>query len=164
LKLIEIVQAKRAHIERFANQSGAAGEISALSDMEHWIQRPRGIELKTLLSALHETGINIKGTSFDAISLPQSMKVDFTNLAEVLAALPSMQFVEIKSANQPRVKPGFAGFFFALTESEIAAAEALGQRHCVALYNKVTGELLLTSVQEILKRTKSSTWQLSVQL
>ena len=75
-----------------------------------------------------------------------------------------MCFVEIKSANQARVKPGFSGFFFALTESEIVAAEALGKRHLVALYNKLTGELCLTSVPEILARAKSSNWQLSVQL
>jgi hypothetical protein len=164
MKLIEIVQAKRAHIERFANKSGAAGELVALSEMEHWIQRPKGTALKVLLAALRETGVNIKGSSFDAISLPNASLVDFSNAAEVKAALPMMCFVEIKSANQSRVKPGFAGFFFALTESEIVAAEALGARHRVALYNKLTGELQLTSVPEILARTKSSNWQLSVQL
>jgi len=75
-----------------------------------------------------------------------------------------MCFIEIKSANQSRVKPGFNGFFFALTESEISAADQLKERHRVALYNKVTGEVLLTSVTEILARAKSSTWQVSVQL
>lgn len=164
MKLIEIVQAKRAHIARFANQSGAAGEAVALSEMEHWVQRPKGIGLKVLLAALHETGVTIKGSSFDAISLPNASRIDFANAQEVQAALPSMCFVEIKSANQSRVKPGFGGFFFALTEGEIVAAEALGPRHRVALYNKLTGELQLTSVPEILARTKSSNWQLSVQL
>ena len=164
VKLIEIIQAKHAHLERFANQSGAAGEAIALLEMEHWIQRPKGAQLKVLLAALGEIGIAIKGSSFDAIALPRSTQVDFSNGTEVRAALPSMCFVEIKTASQSRVKPGFAGFFFALTESEIVAAEQLGLRHRVALYNKLTGELLLTSVSEILTRKKSSTWQLSVQL
>lgn len=62
------------------------------------------------------------------------------------------------------MKPGFAGFFFALTEGEMAAAEALGSRHRVALFNKLTGELKLSSVQDILARARSSNWQLSVQL
>jgi hypothetical protein len=58
----------------------------------------------------------------------------------------------------------FSGFFFALTESEIAAAELLGHRHRVALFNNLTGELLISSVPDIIARTRSMTWQLSVQL
>lgn len=164
MNLIEIVQAKRAHMARFANESGAAGEAVALSEMEHWVQRPKGAGLKVLLAALRESGIVVKGSSFDAISLPSAAQIDFTNPAEVMAALPDMCFVEIKSANQARVKPGFAGFFFALTEGEILAAEALGHRHRVALFNKLSGELQLTSASEILARSRSSNWQLSVQL
>ncbi|GAB3836001.1 hypothetical protein GCM10028821_33690 [Hymenobacter jeollabukensis] len=75
-----------------------------------------------------------------------------------------MVFIEIKTANQARVKDDFSGFFFALTESEIAAAEALGTRHRVALFNNITGAALLTSVADIMARAKSSSWQVSVQL
>jgi hypothetical protein len=164
VRLIDIVRAKRAHIERFASTCGAAGEAVALGDMAHWFGRPKGHGLKVLLAVLGETGVIIRGSSSDAIALPSAVPVDFSNGAEVRAALPGMCFVEIKSASQPRVKPGFSGFFFALTESEIVAAEALGPRHRVALYNKLTGELQLTSVAEILARAKSSNWQLSVQL
>ncbi len=164
VKLIDIVLAKRAHVERFANRSGAAGEVVALAEMAHWIARPKGNDLKVRLAALRDTGVNIEGSSFEAISLSSASVVDFSNAADVAAALPGMSFVEIKSANQIRVKPGFTGFFFALTESEIVAAETLGPRHRVALYNTLSGELQLTSVAEILARAKSSTWQLSVQL
>lgn len=155
---------KRAHLERFVNQSGAAGEAVARLEMEHWIQRPNGAQLKVLLTALDETGIVIKGSSFAVIALPSAGQIDFSNAAEVRSALQNMCFVEIKTASQSRVKPGFDGFFFALTESEIVAAEVLGMCHRVALYNKHTGESLLTSILEILTRKKSSTWQLSVQL
>lgn len=164
MKLCDLVRAKRAHVERLANQNGAAGESVALSTMEHWVERPKGNGLKVLLAALRESGINIKGSSFDAISLPPTNDLDFTDTRAVQNALPNMCFVEIKSANQSRVKPGFGGFFFALTESEILAAEALGVRHRVALYNKLTGELILTSVAEIMAQAKSSNWQVSVQL
>lgn len=164
VKLIEIILAKRAHIERFANKSGAAGDVVALSGMEHWIARPKGSGLRVLLAALRETGIVIKGSSFDAISLPGATVVDFTDAAQVRFAWPGICFVEIKSASQPRVKPGFGGFFFALTEGEMVTAEALGSRHRVALYNKLRGELQLTSVPEILTRARSSNWQLSVKL
>jgi hypothetical protein len=161
---IDIIRSKRAHLARFANENGAAGEASVLTDMTHWIPRPKGKALKALLDALSNTGIFIKPSSFDAISLPIGYDLDFSNHQEVTTALPLMCFIEIKSANQPRVKPDFGGFFFALTENEISAAEQLQHRHKVALYNKITNKILLTSVPEIMQRVRSSTWQVSVQL
>ena len=133
--------------------------------MGHWIQRPNGgAQLRVLRAALDETGIAIKGSSFAVIAMPSAAQIDVSNATEVRAALPNMCFVEIKTASQSRVKPGFDGFFFALTESEIVAAQILGMRHWAARYNELTGETLLTSILEILTRKKSSTWQLSVQL
>ncbi len=161
---LELIQSKRAHVARLANQRGAAGEQSSLADMEHWIPRPSGAGLKVLLEELRIAGKAIKGTSFDALHIPGVKKLNFLDPVAVRAALPNIDFIEIKSASQARVKPGFAGFFFALTESEISASEVLGARHRVALYNKATGEIQLTTVPDILARAKSSTWQLSVQL
>ena len=164
MKPIEIIELKRQHLERLANQKGAAGEVKALEEMEHWVPRPRGKALKVLLSVLQDSGISIKGSSFDAISLPNTGMVDFCDPESVKAALPDMVFVEIKTCNQSRVREDFSGFFFALTESEIAASEALHSQHRVALYNESTGSMLLTSVSEIVSRAKSTNWQVSVQL
>lgn len=161
---LEVIKDKRQHLARMANQSGAAGELSTLAEMEHWVPRPRGDGLKVLLSALAETGLVIKGSSFDAVAFPTAEQIDFTDQEIVRSALSRMTFIEIKTANQKRVRPGFTGFFFALTEGEIAASDVLKERHRVALYNNLTGELLLTSVPEILARTKSMNWQLSIQL
>lgn len=162
--LIEIIKAKRAHLARFANQNGATGEASALTEMNQWTPRPKGKALKVLLASLDATGISIKPTSFDAIALPQDYRLDLLDPCQVIEALPLMCFIEIKCANQSRVKPGFRGFFFALTESEISAADQLQERHKVVLFNKISGEVLLTSIAEILQRTTSSTWQVSVQI
>ena len=164
MSLIEIIRAKRAHLARLANQQGAAGEQSAIAEMAQWLPRPKGKALRVLLESLLATGVSIKPTSFDAIALPPAYQLDFLDPLQVAAALPEMHFIEIKSCNQARVKPGFDGFFFALTESEIFAADQLRDRHRVALYNKQTGEILLTSVADILSRARSSTWQVSVQL
>jgi hypothetical protein len=161
---LELVKSKREHAARLANQRGAAGEQITLADMQHWMPRPSGMGLKVLLNELRDTGRVIKSTSFDAIHVPGIASIDFSQALAVRAALPDMTFIEIKSASQSRVKPGFAGFFFALTEGEIAAAEVLGSKYRVALYNKLTGELQLSSVQEIITRARSSNWQLSVQL
>ncbi|MBD2721582.1 hypothetical protein [Hymenobacter armeniacus] len=164
MKPVEVILAKRAHLARLANQQGAAGEARMLADMDNWVPRPRGKGLQILLAALRETGITIKASSFDAIELPDGQEVDFNNPDSVRDALPKMVFIEIKTANQHRVKDDFSGFFFALTESEISAAEVLKSRHRVALRNNLTGEVLITSIPEILARAKSSSWQLSVQL
>jgi hypothetical protein len=161
---LELIRSKRAHVARLANQRGASGEQIAIEEMLHWIPRPSGAGLRVLLDELRIAGKIIKRTSFDAIHLPGVASLDFSDAPAVRAALPGMTFIEIKSASQSRVKPGFAGFFFALTEGEIDAAEILGSKHRVALYNSFTGELLLSSVPEIISRARSSTWQLSVQL
>jgi hypothetical protein len=164
LKPIEVIEAKRQHLARLANQRGAAGEIGAVAEMANWVPRPRGPGLKILLAALCDAGIIVKRASFDAVALPQMEQLDFTDLEAVKAALPGMVFIEIKTANQARVGSDFSGFFFALTEGEIAASEALGSRHRVVLYNKLTGDISMTSVPEIIARAKSTNWQLSVQL
>lgn len=161
---LELIEAKRKHLARFANQGGASGEARVLLEKEHWIPRPKGASLKLLLAALADSGVKIKGSSFDAIALPAEKPVDFSDPSSIRAVLHDMTFIEIKTANQERVREGFTGFFFALTEGEIMASELLGERHRVALYNKLSGELLITSVSEILSRTKSMNWQLSVQL
>lgn len=159
---LEVIAAKRAHVARLANEGGAEGEQKALSIMKGWLPRPKGQELRNLFGELARSGINIRPSSFDALALPAP--INLLDPDQIRAALPYTTFMEIKTANQARVKPGFRGFFFALTESEISAAEQLGERHKVALYNKITGELQITSVQDILARTTSMNWQLSVQL
>ena len=161
---LELIRARREHATRLANQSGAAGERATLAEMEHWLPRPAGAGLKVLLETLREEGITIKGSSFDAIHVAGVAALDFLDKLLVQRLLPAMTFIEIKTSSQPRVKPGFEGLFFALTEGEMIAAEALGGRHRVALFNKISGEILLTSVSEILSKAKSSNWQLSVQL
>lgn len=164
MDLSEIIQLKKEHLNRLANQTGSEGEISVIEDLEALTRRPKGQQLKNLLAALKRTGIEIKGTSFDAIELPQNCNLNLDDIESIEHLINDITFIEIKTANQERVKPDFSGFFFALTESEIAAAEQLGKRHKVILYNKKTAATLVTSIPEIIKRRKSATWQISVQL
>lgn len=161
-KPLDLIREKRSHLARLANQSGAAGELAALASMDHWTPRPKGSALRRLLDALASDGIYIKASSFDAMATP--VPLAFGDLDVLRTQLMQTVFIEIKTANQARVKAGFAGFFFALTEREILAAEQLGDRHRVALYNNLTGELLLTSIPEILERSRSTNWQVSIQL
>ena len=150
MKPSEIIATKTIHLERLSAQRGAAGEVALIDEMDEWVPRPKGRPLKILLGELTKIGISIKWSSFDAICLPR--RVDFSNPDEVRSQINDMVFIEIKTANQSRVKPSFCGFFFAVTENEIEAAEQLKERHRVALYNKSTGELLLTSIPEIISR------------
>lgn len=159
---LEVIAAKRVHLARLANESGSAGEQHALLVMDRWIARPKGPALRALLEELAADGIKIRPSSFDALSMPTD--IDISDRKQLRLHLREITFIEIKTANQSRVRSGFNGFFFAITESEIAASEQLGARHRVALFNKITGELMLTSVSEIISRSKSMNWQLSVQL
>jgi hypothetical protein len=161
---VELINLKRKHLKRLANKKGAAGEVEALARNSHFVPRPKGPALRVLMSELKKAGIDIKRSSFDAIAVPNGVTLELADPISVRAALPVLVFVEIKTANQARVKPDFSGFFFAFTEGEITASDALGSRHCVMLLNQATGAMLLTSVPEILARAKSTTWQVSVQL
>lgn len=164
LNLAELIQQRHQHAARLANQNGAAGEVFILTESTRYIPRPTGRRLANILAALADTGIIIKKSSFDAIAVPQDVSVDFNDIASIRTHLASMTFIEIKTATQSRVKPDFSGFFFAFTEGEIIAAEVLGERHKVLLVNKSTGASLLTSVQELLAKSRSQTWQVSIQL
>jgi hypothetical protein len=164
MEILELLREKRAHLERSANQAGAAGEYEVLAKHSDFISRPKGVHLTRLLEALKETGIDIKKSSFDAIAVPSGITVNFESQASLQATVSLMTFIEIKTASQNRVRPDFGGFFFAITESEIAAAYALGNRHRVMLFNKSDDSMLLTSIPELLRRVRSMTWQLSIQL
>jgi len=164
LKLLEIIKSKKEHLARQANQTGAEGDSLLIATMDDWLPRPKGKKLKNLLASLEGIGIIIKRSSFDAISLPNSKEVDFDDIESIDFVIHEVIFIEIKTANQDRVKDDFSGFFFALTESEISASEVLGDRHKVIFFNKKTSNTLVTSVPEIISRAKSTNWQVSVQL
>ena len=161
---LEVIKLKKAHLERLANQSGAEGEAYLISEMDNWVPRPKGKELKRLLAALLNQGMKIKPTSFDAIYCPPTVKLNFEDINALEQDLHKVVFIEIKTANQDRVKEDFKGFFFALTENEIIASELLGERHKVVFFNKKNGNMLVTSVPEIVSKSRSMTWQVSVQL
>ncbi|WP_246771569.1 hypothetical protein, partial [Pseudomonas syringae] len=76
MSLLEVIKNKHVHLARLANQNGALGEISVLSAMSHWIQRPKGLALQVLLTSLRNSGISIKSSSFDAIALPHGYELD----------------------------------------------------------------------------------------
>lgn len=161
---VELIRARRVHLARLAATHGTGGERDAVGLAQTWVPKPKGRGMKILMQALEAAGTPIKPSSFDAIHVREGLSVDFADCESVCRALGGMVFVEIKTADQDRVKDDFCGFFFALTESEIDAATKLGTRHCVALYNRRTSKMLLTSVPELLSRARSTTMQLSIQL
>lgn len=163
---LELIESKRAHIARFSSENGISGERSLLDSQALWIKRPKGKEIKNLLAALKLfEGIEIKASSFDFVSFPENVTIDFSDVSSLSAILKSLTFIELKTCNQKRVTtPDFKNFFFAITENEITAAELLGDRHKVVLHNKKTGDMLVTTVHEIINRASSKNWQLSVSL
>ncbi|MGR5478982.1 hypothetical protein ACPV5A_17475 [Vibrio chagasii] len=164
MDIIDILQVRKEHIDRFSSTNGSQGENLAIQKNKQWIERPKAKQLNNLLSLLSEGGINIKRTSFDAIELPEDVSIDFGCLDSIKANLSLMNFIEIKTTNKESVKEDFTGYFFAFTESELHAAEQLGERHKVALVNKRTDSIVMSSVTELLARAKSMNWQVSIQL
>src|ERR1700735_4950910 len=102
VSICDLLEIKREHVKRLANTNGAAGEASVVTKHSLIVKRPKGILLKHLLAALAETGIFIKGSSFDVIALPEEQKVNFSDMDSIRAALPLMKFIEVKTANQKR--------------------------------------------------------------
>jgi hypothetical protein len=153
---------RRARAQQLATREGAAGE-RIVAHLNQWMRRPIGKHLANLMQVFMERGFDIKRTSFDAIDLG-GQDVDFGDIEAIRAAFSTLIFVEIKTANQSRVTSGFGGFFFAVTEAEMHAAEQLGNQHVVALFNSQTGEVLITSVSDLFTRARSRTWQVSLQL
>ena len=160
----ELLRRRRLHLDRLATTGGALGERAAAVQRADWIARPKGAALRNLLAVLAERGVTIRASSFDAVAVPPDVQLDLLDLASIREHIARLVFVEIKTARQPRVRPDFAGFFFALTEGEIEAAVALADQHCVALFNALTNEMTITTVAEILRRSRSTTMQISVQL
>lgn len=162
--ITDLLEARRSHLARLATTNGASGETSVLSVSENWVPRPKGKQSKNLRSVLEESGIKIKLTSFDMIYLPAGCTANFDSVEDLRKVLPDMIFIEVKTATQERVKADFTNFFFAFTENEISAASQLGARYKVALYNSRTKELVISSLQDIMARAGSTTWQVSIQL
>jgi hypothetical protein len=60
---VELINLKREHLKRLANQKGAAGELEVLAKNRHFVARPKGAALSLLMHALNETDIVIKKSS-----------------------------------------------------------------------------------------------------
>lgn len=164
MNILDSLQLRKEHVNRLSNVTGSEGEALAITQNDLWVKRPKGTELNNLLSELSKINIIIKRTSFDAIALPINNNVDFFCSKSISAGIKEMIFIEIKTTNKEAVKDDFTGYFFAFTEGELSAAEQLGERYKVALLNKRTGNIIMSSVPELLGRAKSMNWQVSIQL
>ena len=146
--------------------TGALGERTLTQGTR--LPRPKGFELRNLLRAMDDLGYpDIPSTGFDAVDIPQEAhEAGFTFASErmVLEWCEHFRFVEIKTCTQERVDDGFGRFMFSFPAAEILAAEILGDRYLVVLYNSLTGQIREASIPELLSQTSSQAWQLTVQL
>ncbi|MEH0788922.1 hypothetical protein [Vibrio alginolyticus] len=163
MEIHDILNLRKEHLNRLSNYYGASGEKLAIGVHSNWIERPKGHELTNILSVLAEHKIVIKRTSFDAIAIP-CIEIDLNSCDSIREHINSFIFIEIKTTSKASVREDFSGYFFAFTENELNAAEQLGDRHRVALVNKRTERILITSVPELLARARSTNWQLSINI
>ncbi|WP_108944122.1 hypothetical protein [Shewanella halifaxensis] len=96
--------------------------------------------------------------------MPIGTKVDFNCPKSIQNHIYNMVFIEIKTTNNTSVKEDFTGYFFAFTQGELSASEQLGVRYAIALVNRRTKNIEMSSVPKLLVKAKSMNWQVSVQL
>jgi len=129
--------------------------------------RPTGDGLRNVLAAMEEIGFpGLPSTGFDKIEVPREAGPHFTFESEVMVRrwCEEFLFIEVKTCTQIRADESFGNFLFSFPETEIRAAELLGDRYVVILYNKLTEKTLRTSIPELIARTSSTAWQLTLQL
>ena len=163
MRQIDELEEKRVKLSKAATTRGAEGEKDAMILFENLIDRPKGKDMKNLLDALTQLDLNIKSTSFDKID-SGGVNIDFSDVNHLVQILPRLTFVEVKSTDRASIPEDFSGYFFAITENEIDASIILGEQYRVLLINKVTGYKKWTTVQALLERAKSKTWQVSLNL
>lgn len=148
--------------------TGARGERRLVQGHPHRKQRPTGTGLANLLDAMEALGFpDIPSTGFDAIEIPEEAYNEgftFESRRMVAKWCDHFIFLEIKTCTQERVDGGFGRFLFTIPESEIRAAEILGDRHVVLLHNENTGQVKRTSIPELLENASTKVWTLAVQL
>jgi hypothetical protein len=54
---IDLINLKREHAKRLANQKGAAGKAAALAANVHCVPRPKGAALNILMNLFKESGV-----------------------------------------------------------------------------------------------------------
>jgi hypothetical protein len=123
VELSEILALKREHLDRLANARGAAGEVAIVTGNTQFMSRPKGMPLRTLMSALRASGVSIKPTSFDAIAIPAGAVLNWGEPQSVARLLTDLVFIELKTASQPRVKDDFSDFFLALFDLGVGSAQ-----------------------------------------
>ena len=151
--------------ETFTTTTGARGEKRATGGQRR--PRPKGEGLRIVLEAMADIGFeDIPPTGFDAIDVPLEAGEDFTFLSrtQVRRWCDQFVFVEVKTCTQDRADGGFGKFLFTIPVSELRAAEILGDRFIMVLYNQNTGQTLETSAEALLARASSTNWVLQIQL
>ena len=163
MRHIDELEGKRKKLSKAATTRGSEGEQGAMMLFKNLIDRPKGKDMKNLLQALSQLGLNIKPTSFDKID-SGGIEINFSDVNHLVKILSQITFIEVKSTDRKSIPEDFSGYFFALTENEIDASIILGDRYKVLLINKVTGYSKWTTVKALLERAKSKTWQVSLNL
>lgn len=150
------------------NTTGARGERRIVQVHPHRVKRPNGHGLQFLLNAMADIGYpDIPPTGFDAVDIPQEAHeggFTFSSNRMVREWCEHFRFVEVKTCTQERADDGFGRFLFGFPYAEIRAAEILGDRYIVVLYNSLTGQIRESSLPDLLGRASSKAWQLTVQL
>ncbi len=149
----------RAVVEFQSGQTTArkAAQILVAKNLGFLI--PTAVQRQNLLVAFAKRGKVVYGKAFDILRLSGTVNLD--DLAAVEAQLSAISVFEIKYSRK-KLRPDFAGYFFALTAAEVLVAQSLKNQFKFVLVNTGTGDHLEMSLSEIFSRAKGiyPTWSI----
>jgi hypothetical protein len=140
-------------------QSTAKKAVAILVAKNVGFCNPTAKQRQNLLVAFAKKGKVVYGRAFDVIRT--SAPIDLDNPAAVEEALDDITVFEIKSSRK-KLRPDFAGFFFALTGAEVLVAQSLRKQFKFVLVNTGSGDHLEITLSEIFSRAKGiyPTWSI----
>lgn len=114
---------------------------------------PTSSQRRTLLVGFAKAGLSLISSAYDAVRL--EVDIDLNDADAVAAGIADITIVEIKSTNRTDIGPDLVGYFFNITASEMAAAQALKDRYRFLFVNIVRGDWVELSISEVLARAKA---------
>lgn len=111
---------------------------------------------RAIAAAFAANGLPVPGQAFDAVSTHElDEPLDFKDTRRLREQCRQLVLLEVKATNRVAVPRDFTGFFFAITTGELLAAQKLGERYRFALVHLVHREVRLSSLRELMRRTKA---------
>ncbi|EPR44201.1 hypothetical protein dsx2_1796 [Desulfovibrio sp. X2] len=149
--LVDQICAHRA-IRTQAPGSRRAAEVTALEALG-CIPKPKGQGLENLLAIAGKGKVGKR--AFDGLLLPRGLVIDYNDKAAIKTHRTNIIFIEVKTTGREGIGMDFQGFYFSMSDNEMKAAKALGKRYRFAFHNRRTGQTMLLTYAQLMRRVRA---------